>query len=216
MRLATCRLLRPLLKGRFSLLRNTKYLRIYETVIFVHHSYFVAKEVLTKSQKKEQVAAGVEEIKKAKSMIFADFTGVSIAETDALKKVLRGAGAKFKVFKKRLLKIAIQEAGVAADPTQFDRQVGTVFATNTIYDIAGTVQKFSKDLLKKSKKDFKILGAYDAAEKQYFDASHVVTIAKLPPRAVLLAQIAMMLTMPIKKVMVGLNSRKEQLEKQTV
>lgn len=169
--------------------------------------------MLTKLQKKEQVELGATAVRAAQSMIFADFTGVGIAETDVLKKALRAMGAKFKVFKKRLLNIAMKNAGVAVDPTTFEAQVGTVFASNSIYDIAATVQKFSKDLLKTKKKEFKILGGYDAIEKKFFDATQVVMIAKLPSKQILLAQIAMMLTMPVKKVMVALRSREEQLTK---
>jgi large subunit ribosomal protein L10 len=171
--------------------------------------------MLTKAQKKEQVASGVSEIKNSKSLLFADFTGVPTDEIKKLKAVLRSAGAKFKVFKKRLLKIAMTEAGVDVDPTKFDAQVGTVFAPKAIYDVASPLWKFGKDLLKNTKKEFKILGGYDAQEKKFFDGAAIATIAKLPSREVLLTQIAVMFGMPIKKVMTALNSRKEQLEKST-
>jgi large subunit ribosomal protein L10 len=161
--------------------------------------------MLTKSQKKEQVESGVKELKNSQSLVFADFTGVATSDVRNLKMSLKESGAKFKVFKKRLLKIAMKDAGVEVDPTQFDAQVGTVFASKSIYDVAGGVAKFAKDLLKNTKKEFKILGGYDAKEKKFFDAAQVATIAKLPSREVLLTQIAVMLGMPIKKVMTALN-----------
>mgnify|MGYP001574784761 FL=1 len=169
--------------------------------------------MLNKIQKKEQVALGVSEIKNSQSLLFADFTGVPTDEIKKLKSTLRALGAKFNVFKKRLLKIAMKDAGVEVDPTQFDAQVGTVFGAKAIYDMASPVAKFAKDLLKNTKKEFKILGGYDAQEKKFFDGPAVATIAKLPSREVLLTQIAVMLGMPVKKVMTALNSRKEQLEK---
>ena len=129
-----------------------------------------------------------------------------------IKSTLRALGAKFKVFKKRLLKIAMKDAGVEVDPTQFDAQVGTVFGAKAIYDMASPVAKFAKDLLKNTKR-IQILGGYDAQEKKFFDGPAVATIAKLPSREVLLTQIAVMLGMTVKKVMTALNSRKEQLEK---
>ena len=171
--------------------------------------------MLTKDQKKEQVELGGKELGEAKSLIFAAFTGVKTADVKNLKTALRALGAKYKVFKKRLLNIAMKNAGVAVDPMQFPGQLGTVFAPKAIYDIAGTVHKFAKALLKTAKVDFKVMGAYDAAEKKFYDAAAFATIAKLPSREVLLAQIAMMLTMPVKKVMVALNSRSEQLAGQT-
>lgn len=170
-----------------------------------------ATYMLTKDQKKKQVERGAKELKGAKSLIFADFTGVKTADVRNLKNALKPAGATYKVFKKRLLKIAMKDVGVDVDPKQFPGQLGTVFAPKAIYDMAGTVHKFAKDLLKKTKIEFKVMGAYDAAEKKFYDAAQFGTIAKLPSREVLLAQIAMMLTMPVKKVMVALNARGEKL-----
>lgn len=161
--------------------------------------------MLNKAQKKEQITLGATEIKNSKSLIFADFTGVPTAEIKKLKATLRPSGSKFKVFKKRLLKLSMNEAGVAVDPTQFDAQVGTVFASGAIYDVASPVAKFAKDLLKNTKKEFKILGGYDAQEKKFFDGPAVSVISKLPSREILLTQIAVMLGMPIKQLMVALN-----------
>ena len=171
--------------------------------------------MLNKAQKKEQVELGVKELKNSQSLIFADFGGVATADVRTLKMALKESGAKFKVFKKRLLKIAMKDAGIEVDPTQFEAQVGTVFSPKVVYDVAGGVAKFAKDLLKNTKKEFKILGGYDAKEKKFFDGVAMAVIAKLPPREILLTQIAVMLGMPIKKVMTALNSRKEQLEKTT-
>ena len=171
--------------------------------------------MLTKVQKKEHVADGTERIKKSASMVFTDFTGVPTGDIRMLKLALQASGATYKVFKKRLLQIAMNNAGVAVDTTKFEAQLGTVFASKSIYDVAGTVAKFAKEFFKKSKKEFKVLGAYDAKEAKVIDAATFQLIAKLPPREILLAQIAMMLPMPVKKVMVGLNSRKEQLKTQT-
>ena len=159
---------------------------------------------------------GTSELKNSKSLVFADFTGVSTADVRNLKMALKAIGAKYKVFKKRLLKIAMKDAGVDVDVDKFESQLGTVFGGKSIYDTAATVHKFAKDLLKNTKKEFRVMGAYEAAEKKFFDAAQFTSIAKLPAREVLLAQIAMMLTMPVKKVMVALNSRKEQLEKKVV
>lgn len=171
--------------------------------------------MLTKIQKREQVALGVKAIKESKSLIFTDFTGVPTGEMLKLKNTLRAMGAKFQVFKKRLLNLALKDSGVPVDTKKFVAQLGTVFAPTSIYDIAGLVHKFAKELLKATKKEFKVLGGYDVAEAQEIDAPTFVKIAKLPTRQVLFAQIAMMLTVPIKKVMVALNSRKEQLEIKT-
>ena len=169
--------------------------------------------MLTKKQKQEQVKEGIEEIKKSRSLFFADFTGIPTFELRRLRIILRETGDKFRVIKKRLLKIALKDSGAGYDPNQFESQVGTFFISSDAFSLANKIYKFVKDLAK-SKKDFKILGGLDLANKKSITAEEFVTMAKLPSREQLLTQIAVMLTLPVKKLMIALNSRGEQIAKQ--
>lgn len=144
--------------------------------------------MLTKEQKKKQVAIGTEFLNKSKALVFADFTNVDTASINKLKAALKNLGANFKVIKKRLLNIVAKNAGLDFDPLQFEAQVGTVFSEGDLSLVAGAVYKFSKDLAKE-KKDFKILGAYDLVDKSYLDTAQFILIAKLPSREVLLTQV---------------------------
>ncbi len=116
--------------------------------------------MLTKQEKQAQVKEGVGAIKKSRGLFFADFTGIPTAEIRKLRIALREVGDKFKVLKKRLLKIALKEAGSDFDPTQFESQVGTFFIDSDIYSAANKIYKFVKDLAK-TKKDFKVLSCID-------------------------------------------------------
>lgn len=167
--------------------------------------------MLTKAQKKQHIDLGADLIKKSKALVFADFTGVSIEEIRKLKQELKKAGAKFKVIKKRLLKLAFKNAGIDFDPTQFEAQAGTVFASGDIPSIASQIYKFSKDLAK-SKKEFKILGAYDLVDKKAVGSDEFVVIAKLPSRETLLAMTIGGITGPLRAFMYIVN----QLSKKTV
>lgn len=166
--------------------------------------------MLTKLQKKEQVKRGQELIKKSQNLIFADFTGVSVEELRRLKNELRNAGADFRVFKKRLLKIALKEAGIDFDPKQFEAQVGTVFTAKELTSVASQIYKFSKELAKK-KKDFKVLGAYDLAEKSFMDPQQFMIIAKLPNKEVLLSQFLGVLAGPIRALMYLLQEKSKKM-----
>lgn len=166
--------------------------------------------MLTKQEKQAQVKAGVDEIKKSHGLFFADFTGIPTVEIRKLRIALREAGDKFQVLKKRLLKIALKNAGSDFDPTQFESQVGTFFIRSDIYAAANKIYKFVKDLAK-TKKDFKVLGGVDLENKKGVSAEEFVKMAKLLTREQLLAQIAVMLTMPVKKVMIALNERSKKL-----
>lgn len=165
--------------------------------------------MLTKSQKTEQVKEGKELIKASQNLVFADFTSVGVEEIKKLKKELRTAGATFKVYKKRLLKIALKEAGIDFDPSQFEAQVGTVFTAKELTSVAAQIYKFSKELAKK-KKDFKVLGAYDLAVKSFMDPAQFTVIAKLPSKEVLLAQLVGVLAGPIRVFMYILQEKSKK------
>lgn len=162
--------------------------------------YFFIKIMLTKKQKIEQVALGLDKIKKSQTLIFADFTGVPDENIKQLKVELRKKNANYKVFKKRLLKIALKDAGIDFDPMQYDAQVGTIFAEGDLSSVAAPIYKFSKDLAK-AKKDFKVLGVYDISGKAYLGPAEFAVVAKLPSREVLLAMVIGAMTGPLKAFM---------------
>ncbi len=184
--------LRP--KGRFCFFKKKNTIKI----------------MLTKAQKQTAITEGVSDLKTSQSIVFADFTGIPNSDLRALRITLKEKGAKFQVIKKRLLKIILKEVGVDYDPTEFDAQAGSIISQNPIFDMASSIQKFSKDL-SKSKKIFKILGAIDLQTKKAITKEEFERIAKLPTREILLAQIAIVLQMPMQKLAIALNSRKEQL-----
>ena len=162
--------------------------------------------MLTKQQKKEQIAKGVELIKDSHSILFIDFSGIPVTNLQSFRNILREAGAKMTVIKKRLLKISFQEAGVDYDPTQFGSQAAVIFVPDEIISVAGSINNFVKEL--------EVLGGYDVKEKKVITLDEFNILAQLPTKDILLAQMAIVFTMPIKKLMFALNSRKEQIEAQ--
>tara|TARA_Y100000310_G_scaffold338983_1_gene430205 strand:- start:2055 stop:2564 length:510 start_codon:yes stop_codon:yes gene_type:complete len=169
--------------------------------------------MLTKQQKKEQIAQGAELIKGSHSVLFVDFSGVPVTNLQSFRSLLREAGAKMAVIKKRLLKLSFQEAGVDYDPTQFDAQAAVIFVPDEIVSVAGSIHNFAKALAGEEK-ELNVLGGYDLKDKKIITLDEFNILAKLPTKEVLLAQVAIVFTMPIKKLMFALNSRKEQLETQ--
>lgn len=159
--------------------------------------------MLTKAQKKEHVAAGGKLITGSKALVFADFTGAPTKEVNRLKGELKKSGATMKVFKKRLLKIALKEAGIETGALENKAQVATVFSPEDLTAVAGPIYKFSKELAK-SKIDFKVLGAYDREGNRVIPVAEFNVIARLPSREVLLAQVVGTMSGPLRKFMVVL------------
>lgn len=168
--------------------------------------------MLTKAQKKEHVSASGKLVKASKSLVFADFTGAPTKEVNKLKTELKKAGATYKVFKKRLLKIALKEAGIEAQELSVKAPVATVFAPEDLTSVAAAIYKFSKDLAK-LKVDFKVLGAFDREANRTIPAAEFNVIARLPSREVLLGQVVGTMTGPLRKFMVVLQ---EVAKKQSV
>jgi len=158
--------------------------------------------MLTREQKRQQIDAGAAELKQSRTLVFADFTGVKFGDLKKLRHTLRQAGAKFRVFKKRLLRIALKETGVDFNPEQFESQLGTVFAPGDIYGLAGAIHKLGS---------LKILGGFNLGEQRFITAEEFMKIARLPSREALLGQLAMLFTIPMKKLLVVFNGRKEKL-----
>jgi len=63
-----------------------------------------------RSEKQDFVANLKDEIKNSSSLVVAHYSGLSVSETDELRKEMRNNGAKFKVTKNRLTKLALQDS----------------------------------------------------------------------------------------------------------
>jgi len=160
--------------------------------------------MLNKEQKQNQIKESVENIKKSGSLLLVDFAKVTMAEIHKLRKLLMECGVVMRVLKKRLLKIAFEEAGINYDPTQFNAQTGVLFIPKDVLSVAGIVDKFSKEMSKKEKV-FVVLGGYDVFENKEVNVAEFAILAKLPSREILLAQLASVFAMPMKKLAYALS-----------
>ena len=158
--------------------------------------------MLTKEQKKSHVALATEKIKNSKTILFADFAGVSTKDLETLKNDLRKEGAVVKVFKKRLLRIALQEAGIDYDPMTNEAQMAGIFSPVEISEIAGPVYKYGLQLKKANDKaNLEVLSAYDGDLNKVLSKEEFIIIAKLPSKDVLLAMIMGGISGPLRAFM---------------
>lgn len=166
---------------------------------------------LTKAQKKTLIDDASARIKASKSAVFAEFSGVTVEELKRLRRELKKSDADLKVVKKRLLNIALKSLGVQFDAMSMKSQLASIFSKGELSAVAPLIHKFAKEILKAKKGNFAVLAAYDANEKRIIDSNEFKAIATLPSREALLAQIAMMLTMPFKQLMMTLNERAKKI-----
>lgn len=160
----------------------------------------------TKAQKTNVITKGMEELKNSANLIFADFGGITAQNLRDLRLLLKNAGAKFQVIKKRLLRIILKEKGIDFDPKQFEAQVGTIFIKGDIFEIVGSMYKFAKD-----KESFKILGGIDLNKAEQIEIDFIKRIGQLPSREILLGQVLRTMAAPLKAFMWILQERSRKL-----
>ncbi len=161
--------------------------------------------MITKAKKAEILEGGRQALEGAEILLFTDFAGAKVSELRDLRKLLKEINAKFKVIKKRLLKIALKERGIDFDPLKFEGQVGTIFSTGEISDIIQPVYKFAKD-----HPNLKFLGGLKIQAKEEVPFETIQMIGSLPPREILLAQLMGALTAPLRGLMYILQQKSEK------
>lgn len=161
----------------------------------------------TKAQKVAQVEKGVEGIGSNKTLVFADFTGTTANQANTLRKSLHGLGARFEVFKKRLLRVAFEKKGIAVNPEDFSGQVGVAFSQSGIDVLAGAMYNFGKQ-----NKNFKLLGGLDTVLAKFFSGEEVTAIGALPPREILLAHVVGTIASPMSAFLYVLGERAKQVK----
>lgn len=143
----------------------------------------------TKAQKIAKVADLTLKLGKAKSVVFADYQGLTMNQLSDLRNKLRDAGAEFEVTKNTLIKLALPTTNYQL-PTDLEGPTATLFSyEDEIAPIKILVKAF-KDAQK---------GAVKAGllDMNVLDAMSVTRLAGLPTKLELRAKIVGSLSSPL-------------------
>ncbi len=148
---------------------------------------------LTRKQKEEILASVKDKIKDQKSIVFTDFTGLSVSKISELKRKLRESGAEYKVVKKNILARAIDESGIEGlDVKSFEGSTGVAFS----YEDEVVAAKIINDFIKQGDVgEFKIVGG--VLENRAMTKEDVIALAKLPSKEQLLANLLAQMNAPV-------------------
>ena len=157
-----------------------------------------------------------EELKDSSSVVVAHYTGLSVAETDNLRKEMRANGAKFKVTKNRLTKIALTGTPYESIEDLFTGPTAIAYSSDPVAPARVSVE------FEKKFENFKILGGSYEGEK--IDNAKINFLATLPSLDQIRAKLLGLLNAPAQKIASItqapggqlarlINSRSEQLEK---
>ena len=147
---------------------------------------------MKRSEKKDFVTNLKNDLDQSSSVIVAEYSGLTVAESESLRKEMRSNGAKFKVTKNRLTKLAISE-------TQF-KNISELFKGPTAIAYSHDAVAPAKVAVSFEKKfeNFKIIGGGYNGEK--IDKDKIDFLAKLPSLDELRGKIIGLISAPAQKI----------------
>lgn len=143
-----------------------------------------------KQKKIDTVSELTEKIKKSRSIIFSDYTGIKHKQLETLRKTLKKNGAEFVVTKNKLLERSLEKETATSVHTLLKENTGTLFSYED--EVAGL-----KELLKffKTVALGKIKGGMLGTN--VLSESDIDRLAKLPAKQILLGQLVGQMKAPI-------------------
>ena len=133
-----------------------------------------------------------EKFDKAESVVVVDYLGLSVAETDALRKQLREEGVDYTVYKNTLIKRAIEGTEFAPLADVLDGPSAIAISKED----ATAPARVLKEVIDEFKKmEFKA----GVVEGTFFDQNGIKEIANIPSRDVLIAKFMGSIQSPVSK-----------------
>lgn len=137
---------------------------------------------ISRQKKEALVVQYAEQLKQSQGVILTDYRGLSVGDVENIRNSLRQIGGKYQVIKNRLMRLALQEAGIEVPE---DWLLGTT-AVGFCYEEVPSVAR----LLKEKTKELELLRIKGGLlGTSAISAADVLSIADLPSREILLAQV---------------------------
>lgn len=153
---------------------------------------------ISKEKKVSIVASFTDMLKDAQSIAFVQFDRLSVKDASELRRALRASGVSYKVGKKTLLKRVLADMGIQGELPELPGEIAVAASTDALAPARGVYefQKTHKDMVT-------LVGG--VFEGSYKDKEHMLALATIPPREVLLAQIAFLLKSPLQRLAIAVN-----------
>lgn len=150
--------------------------------------------------KKRQILAKLEDaFKSASAVAFVGFTKLTVKDSSALRRELRGAGVQYFVAKKTLLRLALQKLGLKGEVPELPGEVAIAWTAADVTAPARGVYTFGKKL----KGALTLLGG--VLEGAFADAAKIIAIASIPPLPVLRGMFVNVINSPIQGLVIALD-----------
>lgn len=146
--------------------------------------------MLNRKQKENLVQEVSEDIIHSKALTFVSFKGLTVSETQEVKKTLRASGVKYRVLKKKLFDLSAKKAGITASVSNLEGQIAIAFSLEDEVSGAKILHEFSK-------KHENLVLAGGVLEGKNLSKEEVVALAKIPSKQELLSKLVGSIQMPV-------------------
>jgi large subunit ribosomal protein L10 len=141
------------------------------------------EDTLNREEKGEAISELRKKFSAAKSVIFTDYKGMTVAELSEMRRLLRSAGVEYRIVKNTLARIVCQDTPASVGGSVFEGPVAVALG----YDDAVAAAKKVVEFARKSEKLKLRCGV---VEGRFVDVEEVKAIAALPTKNVLLSMLA--------------------------
>ena len=153
---------------------------------------------INKAKKGEIVEKLTSAFKKAGSVVFVNFKGLTVGHTTTMRSTLKKEGVSYGVAKKTLTNRALDEQKYAGEKPALDGELALAWGEDLVAparEVYNFVKKFPENL--------EILGG--VFEGRYMSGEEITGIAKIPTLEVLRGKFVNIINSPIQRFAIALN-----------
>ncbi len=144
-------------------------------------------------QKEAVVGEVADKLKEAKAIYLTDFTGLSVADINQLRRNFRASNVEYRVVKNTLARLSARKAGLEAILPYLEGPTAVAFSADDPIAPAKVIQEFVRG---RETPKVKVC----IIEGQLFEGERLRELADMPSREQLLAGLAAGLNMPLVKL----------------
>ena len=158
---------------------------------------------ITRQKKEEVVLKITDSLKKAKTLVFANFKGLTVAEQNEMRKGLRAQDVSYVVAKKTLIKRALGAGAFGGTMPELEGEVALVSGEDELAparELAVFVKKFTDHLAFAG-------GVFGG---KYVSKEEITSISAIPGLEVLRAQFVQLINSPLQRFAIVLHAKAEK------
>jgi len=159
---------------------------------------------ITREKKEELVAVYTDKLSRSRAVFLTDYRGLSVSEMESLRAKIREAGGTFLITKNTLAARALQAVGLPVPEDMLSGPTAIGFAYDEVPPVAKALTDFAKetDILQ-------VKGGL--LQSRILSPQDVTSLASLPPREVVLAQLLGVIQQPGNRVAGVINAAGNKL-----